>query len=183
MNKEDEDLIAKLISEEFEHEAYQEDSFINYDTSNTTDEMQRQMNQVLETANLLRWEYENNLMNERIDNDRIEEERKRGCQRDIEDRRKLIEEQNKEYEEEMNRNKPPEIPPHYSCPISKKIMENPIFCNETQKHYEKAVLIKHLNENNNILEGIIIQRTNLTINNNLKQEIFYWKREHPNFLS
>jgi hypothetical protein len=64
MNKEDEELIAKLMQEDFSPDEYQENGFINYDKNNAEDEMQRQMNQVLETANLLRWEYENNLMNE-----------------------------------------------------------------------------------------------------------------------
>jgi hypothetical protein len=180
MNKEDEELIARLIQEDFSKETYQEESFINYNTNNESDEMQRQMNQVLETANLLRWEYENNLMKERIECQRIEEEQKRKRQQEIEARRKLIEEQDREYQESIIEDKPPEIPIHFICPISKKIMENPIFDPETNTNYEKQVLIKYLNENNDKNhDGININRSNLIINNNLKQEIFYWKREHP----
>ena len=173
INNEDEELIAKLIQEDFNYEEYQENTFINYN-NDIPNEMQQQMNQVLENANLLRWEYENNLINERNEC----EIKKKNQQIELEKNRRLIAEQDREYEEELNRNKPPEIPNKFICPISKIIMENPIYDEESNTHYEKSILIKYLNENNNKNHmGITINRSKLIIDNNLKQEIFYWKRE------
>jgi rubrerythrin len=190
-SKEDEELIARLLQEDLSNsEEYQEESFINYNSNSNSDgdsrerEMQRQMDQVLETANLLRWEYENNLMNERIEEEKkqkyMEENKKK-----LEERRKIIAEQDREYEESLIKNKPtenpkpPEIPTMFICPISNVIMENPIYDPETNKNYEKSVLLKYLNDHNNKnQDGITINRSKLTMNNSLKQEIFYWKREH-----
>lgn len=185
-SKEDEELIARLLQEDVSNgEVYQEDSFINYSNSNSNNresEMQRQMDQVLETASLLRWEYENNLMNERIEEEKNKEEAKKEEKKQLEERRRIIAEQDREYEESLIQNKPedpPEIPSKFICPISNKIMENPIYDEETHTHYEKAILLKYLSEHNNRNQnGIPINRSKLVIDNTLKQEIFLWKREH-----
>jgi type III secretory pathway component EscV len=186
-SKEDEELIAKLIEGDLSIDTYQENTFINYNNNNNNnniDEMQRQMNQVLETANLLRWEYENNLMNERLE----AEEKKKLEQLELEERRRIIEQQDREYaeiikeeqikEEEMKKENT--VPIRFICPISNKIMENPIYDSISNTHYEKSVLLSYLNKNNNQNHmGIFIDKSKLVIDNNLKQEIFYWKREHP----
>ena len=184
-SKEDEELIARLLQEDVSNgEVYQEDSFINYtnnnnDSNNRESEMQRQMDQVLEQANLLRWEYENNLMNEKIEEEKRKEEEKLEQVRELDERRRIIAEQDRDYEEELNKNKPEEIPIRFICPISNKIMENPIYDEETRTHYEKSVLLKYLSEHNNKNQnGIPINRSKLIIDNTLKQEIFLWKREH-----
>lgn len=183
MHTEDEELIARLIQEDLSNtdfqQDYQEESFINYETPTKEDEMQKQMDQVLETASLLRWEYENNLMNHRIKEEEEREEEKKKQQLDLEDRRRVIEEQNREYEDAVNKDKPPEIPMRFICPISNKIMENPIYHEESNTHYEKIVLLKYLTDNNNKTpSGVLINKSKLVMDNPLKQEIFLWKREH-----
>ena len=162
--KEDEDLIAKLIEEDFITNDYQEETFINYDI------IERQ---ILEPANLLQREYQENI--------------KKVKEKELEERRRLILEQDQLYaesiilekkREEEKREEEKRVPQQLLCPISNKIMENPIK-DEHGISYEKSVLLRYLLEHDNKNHlGNKINKSTLSINITLKQEIYRWKREH-----
>lgn len=104
-------------------------------------------------------------------------------------REQLKEEQDRLYLESIEqdrlylikKNEKPIPPPEFICPISNNIIETPLR-DEDGISYEKGVILKYLKENNgkNHL-GKIIEKSKLIVDNVLKSEIGYWKREHPNW--
>jgi ribosome-binding ATPase YchF (GTP1/OBG family) len=185
-NTDDDELIAKLLEEEFMlAELEQQTIFFQKKNKeeqlqkNKEEEMQRQMKHVEETSNQLSNDYEMNLLKEKK-----EEEQSARIQRE-----QLIEEQDRLYLESMEQDRlylikknEKTIPPtEFICPISNNIIETPLR-DEDGNCYEKSIILKYLKENDgkNHL-GKIIAKSKLVIDNVLKSEIGYWKREHPNW--
>ena len=79
---------------------------------------------------------------------------------------------------------PPLAPPgHFICPISRKIMKNPIRDTEDKICYDKTVLLEYLQKNDNKNHnGKVIQRRYLEVDLLLKNEISLWRREHPEYV-
>ena len=104
-------------------------------------------------------------------------------------REQLKEEQDRLYLESMEqdrlylikKNEKPIPPPEFICPISNNIIETPLR-DQDGNCYEKSIILKYLKENDSKNHlGKIIDRSKLIIDNILKTEIGYWKREHPNW--
>ena len=119
-----------------------------------------------------------------------EQELLKAKQSELEQNRRLREEQDLEYKQALEAAILPlksiipveiENPPiHYICPISNQIMDNPICDNSDNVCYEKSVFLKYLRDHDNKNpDEKYVDKTKLSINNNLKSEIALWKRENP----
>ena len=111
-----------------------------------------------------------------------EQELIKAKQLELEQNRRLREEQDLEYKKALEAAilplKPENPPIHYICPISNEIMDYPI-CDDNIC-YEKSVFLKYLRDHDNKNpDGKFVDKTKLSINNNLKSEIALWKRENP----
>jgi len=184
-NNNDDEYIAKLIEEELWLNEFQSnDSFY----SQNDIELHHRMQQVNEVADEIRRDYQNQLEKEHLEQQEIERIKRE--QEQIE-RRQMIEEQDRIYKEmveqdrlaEIKRNEKPVPPPHFICPITNTIIENPLFDREHRINYERKALLEYLNHNQCNHLGEPINKSCLETNLTLKTEIALWKRENPRWNS
>jgi hypothetical protein len=117
----------------------------------------------------------------------VVEENPKDCDNSTIQMRLLKHEQDQEYQETLKKDRQTMFerqirkipPPHFICQISGKIMKIPLCDLEDGVSYEKHVILDFLKTNGNQnMHGKHIDKTKLVINNNLKNEIGLWLREH-----
>lgn len=181
----DDEYIAKLIEEELWLNEFQSsDSFY---TPTDIEENQR-IQQVHDVADEIRRDYQMQLQKEHLEQQEIERVKRE--QEQLE-RRLMREEQDRIYQEmvekdrlaEIKRNEKPIPPPHFICPITNTIIDNPLFDREHGFNYERKALLEYLNHNHNNHLGEPINKSCLETNLTLKTEIALWKRENPRWNS
>jgi U-box domain len=184
-NNNDDEYIAKLIEEELWLNEFQSsDSFY----SPTDIEMQRRMQEVHNIADEIRRDYEMQLQKEHLEQEQIERAKRE--QEQLE-RRQMREEQDRIYREmveqdrlaEIKRNEKPVPPPHFICPITHSIIENPLLDREHGINYERKALLEYLTHTGVNHLGEPINKSCLETNLILKTEIALWKRENPRWNS
>jgi len=184
-NINDDEYIAKLIEEELWLNEFQaNDSFY----SETDIEIHKRMQQVHDVADEIRRDYQMQLQKENLEQEEIERIKRE--QEQLE-RQQMREEQDRIYREmveqdrlaEIKRNEIPVPPPHFICPITNTIIENPLFDREHGINYERKALLEYLNHNHLNHLGKPINKSSLETNLTLKTEIALWKRENPRWNS
>ncbi len=184
-NNNDEEYIAKLIEEELWLNEFQaSDSFY----TPTDIEMHRRIQEVHNIADEIRRDYEMQLQKEHLEQEQIERVKRE--QEQLE-RRQMREEQDRIYREmveqdrlaEIKRNEKPVPPPHFICPITHSIIENPLLDREHGINYERKALLEYLTHTGVNHLGEPINKSCLETNLTLKTEIALWKRENPRWNS
>jgi len=184
-NPNDDEYIAKLIEEELWMNEFQSnDSFY----TETDIEIHKRIQEVQSIADEIRRDYNTQMEKERLEQQEIE---RIAREHDNAERKQMREEQDRIYREmveqdrlaEIKRNEKPVPPPHFICPITNAIIENPLLDREHGINYERKALLEYLNQNHSNHLGQPINKSCLEINLTLKTEIALWKRENPRWNS
>lgn len=184
-NLNDDEYIAKLIEEELWLNEFQtNDSFY----SDTDIEIHQRMQKVNDVADEIRRDYEQQLQKEHLEQEEIDRIKR---QHDNMERKQMREEQDRVYWEmveqdrlaEIKRNEKPVPPPHFICPITQSIIENPLLDREHGINYERKALLEYLIDTTINHLGEPINKSSLETNMGLKGEIALWKRENPRWNS
>jgi hypothetical protein len=184
-NTNDDEYIAKLIEEELWLNEFQSnDSFY----TETDIEMHQRMQQVQTVADEIRRDYHTQMEKEYLEQQEIE---RIAREHDNAERKQMREEQDRIYREmvehdrlaEIKRNEKPVPPPHFICPITNTIIENPLFDREHGINYERKALLEYLTHTGVNHLGEPINKSCLETNLTLKTEIALWKRENPRWNS